>query len=198
MSSKQYRVLLVEDEPISQVFTKKLFANKGFIVDVAAKAGEGFELLQSNYAEYNLIVTDLELPDFSGLELVKKIRAWESSKHKNKSAKKPIVALSSRVDSAMQAKCIMVGMQNAYMKPLNETAMNQIISIVLNNVVSFKEFTALVLYNKGYTRKDSAKIMHMSEHTYAWYLKQLRNRFKVKTRQEMQELEDKLEEGRVS
>lgn len=66
------RVLVVEDEPILCQQIQQYFANKGFAVDVANNGAEGF------YAgkEYpvDIAVIDIGLPDFSGVELIKKLR----------------------------------------------------------------------------------------------------------------------------
>ncbi len=58
--------------------------------------------------------------------------------------------------------------------------------------ISLKQFAALKLYNLGYTRKQASEILNISEHTFAWYLKKIRQKFCVRTRKEMLELEHQL------
>jgi DNA-binding CsgD family transcriptional regulator len=60
------------------------------------------------------------------------------------------------------------------------------------------EQRVLELYNKGYSRKQAAKILNVSENTYAWYLRQIRVKFEISSRKEMLELGDKLNEACVS
>ncbi len=66
------RVLVVEDEQILCQQIQQFFAQKGFAVDTANTGEDGF------YAgkEYplDIAVIDIGLPDFSGVELIKKLR----------------------------------------------------------------------------------------------------------------------------
>jgi two-component system response regulator PhoP len=66
------RVLIVEDEQILCQQIQQFFAKKGFAVDIANTGADGF------YAgkEYplDIAVIDIGLPDFSGVELIKKLR----------------------------------------------------------------------------------------------------------------------------
>jgi DNA-binding CsgD family transcriptional regulator len=52
---------------------------------------------------------------------------------------------------------------------------------------------ALQLYNQGYSRKQAAALLHVSEHTYAWYLRKIRQKFNIRTRKEMLDLEQALQ-----
>jgi DNA-binding CsgD family transcriptional regulator len=55
--------------------------------------------------------------------------------------------------------------------------------------LSKKEMEALKLYNQGHPRKHAASLMSVAESTYAWYLKEIRQKFNVRTRADMLMLE---------
>ncbi|MDQ7091328.1 MAG: response regulator transcription factor [Methylococcales bacterium] len=66
------RVLIVEDEKILCQQIQQYFISKGFVVDNAYNAQEGYYLAK----EYpiDVAIIDIGLPDFSGIELVKRLR----------------------------------------------------------------------------------------------------------------------------
>ncbi len=66
------RILVVEDEPILCQQIQHFFAEKGFAVDVANNGAEGFYAGKEFPVDIALI--DIGLPDFSGVELIKKLR----------------------------------------------------------------------------------------------------------------------------
>lgn len=66
------RILIVEDELILSQQIQVFFSNKGFAVDVANTADNGYYLAK----EYpiDVAIIDVGLPDFSGIELVTRLR----------------------------------------------------------------------------------------------------------------------------
>ena len=66
------RILVVEDELTLSQQIQGFFSNKGFAVDVANTANDGYYLAK----EYpiDVAVIDVGLPDFSGIELVTRLR----------------------------------------------------------------------------------------------------------------------------
>lgn len=66
------RILIVEDEKILSEQMRDYFSGKGFAVDVASTGSDGYFFAK----EYpiDVAIVDIGLPDFSGLELIKKLR----------------------------------------------------------------------------------------------------------------------------
>lgn len=67
------RILIVEDEAPLLAQLRDFFASKGYAVDTAANAREG-QYLGEEYP-VDVAIVDLGLPDFSGLELIRRWRA---------------------------------------------------------------------------------------------------------------------------
>jgi DNA-binding response OmpR family regulator len=72
------RILVVHDEPDLRRLNAEVLNNFGYVVDTADDGKTGWESLQANRhapESYALLITDHEMPEFSGLALVKKVRA---------------------------------------------------------------------------------------------------------------------------
>lgn len=104
-------ILLVEDNPLNQLVTKKIIATWGANIDVANNGRECIEILQKR--AYNLILMDLEMPEMDGYEATEYIRTQISSPLKNI----PIIAITANALSGMNNKCVEMGMNDYIAKP---------------------------------------------------------------------------------
>jgi DNA-binding response OmpR family regulator len=88
------RILLVEDEKNVASFIKKGLEEDVYTVDIAGNGPEGLSMATSN--AYDLLIVDIMLPGFSGIELCKKLR--------EKGVKVPILLLTAidSVDSKVE------------------------------------------------------------------------------------------------
>jgi len=103
------RILIVEDEALLRQQLQQFFAGKGFAVDVAATASEGLYLGR----EYPLdaAIIDLGLPDFSGIELIKRLRATGSGL--------PILILTARTRWQEKVEGLEAGADDYLVKPFH-------------------------------------------------------------------------------
>lgn len=74
MNQKNKRVLLVEDERHIRILVSSILRRKGF---ETVEAGNGREALRCLRDEppFNLIITDLNMPELSGVDLLKALRS---------------------------------------------------------------------------------------------------------------------------
>jgi len=68
------RILIVEDDRQNREGLRTLVANAGFDVTVAADYGRAATLLSTD--RFDLLITDLDLPGGTGLDLVQHARAF--------------------------------------------------------------------------------------------------------------------------
>lgn len=101
------RILLVEDNEINIIVTKKFLEKWGLRVDVAIN---GFEAINhARSVAYDLILMDLHMPQMDGFEATKKIREF------NKDV--PIIGLSADVMTESLASLQAIGMNDFVTKP---------------------------------------------------------------------------------
>jgi CheY-like chemotaxis protein len=113
-------ILLVEDNAIALKTIESLARLSHCTYICAENGAAAFQLVKEH--QFDLVITDLGLPDFSGLELTQKIRTWE--KEANLSAM-PIIGLSVH---AMNDAALSVGMNDLLMKPLTLSDFHRLLS----------------------------------------------------------------------
>lgn len=113
------RILLVEDEIIAATVTKSMLTELNCQVEIAADGKTAIDLAVTQ--SFDLIFMDIGLPDSSGYEIVKRIRAWETPLNK----RTPIFALTAHAESNDKQSYIEMGLDAVLIKPLlRETAMD--------------------------------------------------------------------------
>ena len=83
------RILVVEDDDISQFLIKKMLENLSFDVTMASNGIEALEILDENL--FDIILMDIEMPVISGFETVRRI---QNGKYKAEIKNIPIIFLS--------------------------------------------------------------------------------------------------------
>ncbi len=74
----QKRVLVVDDSMTVRAMEQKMLQNCGYAVDVAVDGVEGWNAMRM--ATYDLVITDVDMPRMSGIELIEKMRAYSATK----------------------------------------------------------------------------------------------------------------------
>jgi DNA-binding NtrC family response regulator len=67
------RILAVDDSEINRHYLRKILESEGFDVDAATDGRSAWESLRAN--KYHLVITDLRMPELSGLDLLARVRA---------------------------------------------------------------------------------------------------------------------------
>lgn len=73
------KVLVVDDSLTVREVERKLLANNGYDVDTAVDGMDGLNALVSG--DYDLVVTDVDMPRMNGIELVRRVKSDSSLRH---------------------------------------------------------------------------------------------------------------------
>ena len=68
------RILLVDDDETILVPFQHILRDEGYRVDTASNGREALE--KAGEAEYQMVISDIKLPDVQGIEVAKKIREF--------------------------------------------------------------------------------------------------------------------------
>ena len=121
------RVLLVDDSPFFRNMMAPLLNVAGYEVVTKESAFEALELLE-NGEVFDVIVSDIEMPDMSGFEFAEKVRSNDDIK------KTPLVALSSHATSEDISRGEEAGFQKYVAKFDKETLISTI-----HETIGFKD-----------------------------------------------------------
>ena len=70
-----YKVLIVDDFESTRVFIRYVVLNAGFLTTVVTNANEALDAIDDQ--KFDLIITDVNLPDMNGFEFISELRELE-------------------------------------------------------------------------------------------------------------------------
>jgi PAS domain S-box-containing protein len=104
------RILLAEDEPISQEVSRELLEDAGLVVDLAEDGQLALALARRNV--YALILMDMQMPRLNGVDATKAIRADSLN------MATPILAMTANAFDEDRQVCLDAGMNDHIAKPV--------------------------------------------------------------------------------
>jgi two-component system, cell cycle response regulator DivK len=117
-------ILIVDDTPVNLKLTRILLVNEGYKVLTAASAEEALELLRSYRPR--LILADIQLPGIDGLEMTRRIKMDERTRHI------PVVALTAFALKGDEQKAIDAGCDGYITKPIDTHTLGERIRRMLS------------------------------------------------------------------
>ncbi len=122
------KILLIEDNENNIYLMEFLLRKAGHEVEVARTGKEGIDIGTGH--EFALIITDVQLPDIDGLEVVRRIRDSELGK------RVPIVAVTSYAMVGDRERALEAGCSGYIEKPINpETFVKEIQEFIFNRAL---------------------------------------------------------------
>lgn len=113
-------ILLVEDEPVSQMMVTKLLELEGFYIEVAENGEEALKKVAKK--PFDLILMDLRMPGMDGFETTRRIQARENPRQ----PPTPIAAFTADMTLETVEKCHQAGMFTVVPKPIQPAAIRQL------------------------------------------------------------------------
>ena len=125
------KLLIIDDERGIRNTLREILADEGHEVDVAENGKQGLEMAQAK--AYDLIFSDIKMPEMDGLELLSAIRSQHSEEFE--SAECPIVMISGHGDIETAVQALKMGAYDCLLKPLD---LNRIL-ITTKNALETKD-----------------------------------------------------------
>ncbi len=124
--SDRTKILAVEDDAYMQLILKK-FLSKTYDVEILPTAMDALSHLQNGNIP-DLIISDLNTPNLSGLELVAQLSASDFFKSI------PVIILSGEDSSETRIKCLDSGADDFIVKPFNPAEVEARVRAILRRI----------------------------------------------------------------
>ena len=123
---KPLRILLAEDNPISQKITSKLLESKGHCVTAVVNGRQVLDLLDRG--EFDIVLMDIQMPLMDGLQCAVEIR----SRERKTGGRIPIVAITGHTGNGYERRYSQCGMDEYIVKPLRPKELFHAIDLSLH------------------------------------------------------------------
>ena len=120
---KSYRILIVEDNKINQIVTKKLLENHKFYCEIADDGFIALDLLEKQ--QFDAILMDINMPKINGFETTKLIRA--------RGYTIPVIAVTAFEKEEVEQKARLAGMDDIIAKPFDTRKLFQMIRLHISS-----------------------------------------------------------------
>ncbi len=124
-SASGYHLLVVDDEPDLLTLYELTLLREGYHVDIAASVAEGWASLGRRH--YDLLITDMRMPDGTGLELLQRLE------QAGRSEKSIVITAHGSAENAVQA--LKAGAYDYLTKPVDLKQFRSVVSAALGRVV---------------------------------------------------------------
>lgn len=121
---RHHKILIVEDHAANRLLLCQQLQYLGYQVSTAKNGDEGLQLWCNH--EFNIMITDCNMPIMDGYQLTKRVR--EIEKTKSYLTGTYIIGLTANAQAEQYKHCIDVGMNDCLFKPLSLNTLNQALS----------------------------------------------------------------------
>lgn len=123
MTTGDEMILVVEDDPQIRNFIAYALKQEGFSYQTAGTAQQAMSILVSS--RIDLMLLDLGLPDFDGMEVIEKVRSWSEV---------PIIVVSARDQDKEKAAALDAGADDYLTKPFSATELMARIRVAIRHL----------------------------------------------------------------
>lgn len=127
--NKTYRLLVIDDSQEILVALSKFFTKKNYEVITAADGLDGLKLIKTDAKGFDLVITDLVMPDISGVGIISII--------KEKYPETPVVAITGWGEHP-EALAIEAQADHVLEKPFDLQELNQLVEGLISTKVATK------------------------------------------------------------
>jgi len=129
LPSPDINILIVDDMAAMRKILKTLLAQLGYKnVDEAEDGKQALEKLRQNPDKYGLVITDWNMPNMTGIELVQAIRSDEKLKHL------PVLMVTAEAKKENVLMAIKAGVNNYIVKPFTAETLKEKLEAIFSSL----------------------------------------------------------------
>ena len=122
---KEYKILIVDDEPSVCNFLSDYLKYKGYNSKIALSGEEALAALNNEH--FDLVLLDLIMPEMNGLEVLERIKKID--------LRVPIIILTSVKDKNITESSLEMGAVDFISKPIDIERLEESITINISNIL---------------------------------------------------------------
>ncbi len=145
MSDPEWLILVVEDEAPIRRFLKAALEAQGFKLLEATTGAQAIALAASHQPD--IILLDLGLPDFDGLEVIRRVREWTHT---------PIIVISARGKDTEKIAGLDAGADDYLVKPFSVAELSARMRVALRHLKQTRVGKGEPVFTAGKLRIDLA------------------------------------------
>lgn len=127
--SKNLSILLVEDDPLIRAEYVNFFGRIFYSIDKKNNGAEGLDAVLTK--QYDLIITDVQMPVMNGLDMIKKIKEIYP--------KQPTLIVSAFQDSDILHKSVQLGVDGYIFKPMDMEVTISLLDKIVSHIIAEKD-----------------------------------------------------------
>lgn len=142
------KILLVEDDNFTLQQLERFLRRRVGKLFTAQNGVQGLKILENN--EIDIVITDLKMPNMSGLEMIKTAREMEYDG--------PVIIITALSDTDTILKAVDMGIVKYIIKPINTNELLEILSRLATDIIKDK-YDSLVIDNKVIMDKEKKVVL---------------------------------------
>lgn len=171
---RKKKILLVEDDELAAEILYTYFIDCDFEVKTVFTATDGYSHIKNEH--YDIIILDINLPDFNGFELLKNIR---------KESSLPIIITSAYSDTKIKVTAFKFGADDYMVKPLDLEELEARIWVQLGKASDMKMETKELFTLKGSEIYFQDKLLELTTIEFEILAMLLQHKNQTLTREEL-------------
>jgi two-component system sensor histidine kinase RpfC len=136
-------ILVAEDNAVNQQVIQGILRHAGHNVQIVETGEQVLDVLDKGFAAVDLLILDMNMPEMSGVEVVKVIRFMDTRRSL------PVMMLTADATPEARATCISAGADVFFTKPINARALLDRIAVISRETVREKTVSAPVSIDKA-------------------------------------------------
>ena len=120
---KDMKILIVDDEENARIGLSKLLSQEGYQVSAVGNGNEALDFLGKE--QVSLVITDINMPDINGLEVVRFVKQSENFKHI------PVIIVTTEGRDVDKERGLRLGADKYLVKPFQPAQLQQFVQELL-------------------------------------------------------------------
>ena len=148
-------ILVAEDNLVNQQVVEGILRNAGHSVRMASSGDIALDILSDNLDQIDMLIVDMNMPEISGIEVVKSLRFMDTS------GKMPVIMLTADATPEAKEISLKAGANRFLTKPIDARDLLECIASLSKNIHKPKVTKP--------AKSDSRKPLHSNFCTSEWY-----------------------------